>query len=155
MSCPICGEICQCSSAANACGNTSVPRWLSDPEMAPQLAVPEVEDSVSCTAERPSIEQDTIVSSSEESADDSQVWRQEVAARLNQYQARRKPRPPRYPSLRLPFEEPAPAPTTATEPQFFHRATVSNHALALDTFPESSEPEGLPTVDFLTQGSQN
>ncbi len=33
------------------------------------------------------------------------AWRQEVAARLSRYQARRKPRPPRYPSLRLRFEE--------------------------------------------------
>jgi len=33
--------------------------------------------------------------------EDSAAWRQEVAARLNRYQSRRKPRPPRYPSLRL------------------------------------------------------
>jgi len=37
--------------------------------------------------------------------EDSAAWRQEVAARLNRYQSRRKPRPPRYPSLRLRFEE--------------------------------------------------
>jgi uncharacterized RDD family membrane protein YckC len=32
------------------------------------------------------------------------VWKQEVAARLNSYRARRKFRPPKYPSLRLKFE---------------------------------------------------
>src|SRR5271170_4004532 len=31
-------------------------------------------------------------------------WRDEVAARLARYRARRKPRAPRYPSLLLPFE---------------------------------------------------
>jgi uncharacterized RDD family membrane protein YckC len=31
-------------------------------------------------------------------------WRQEVAARLHRYHSRRKPRAPRYPSLRLKFE---------------------------------------------------
>jgi len=31
-------------------------------------------------------------------------WRDEVAERLGRYRARRKPRPPRYPSLRLRFE---------------------------------------------------
>jgi hypothetical protein len=31
-------------------------------------------------------------------------WRQEVAERLNKYQARRRPRGPRYPSLQLKFE---------------------------------------------------
>src|ERR1700682_5110513 len=31
-------------------------------------------------------------------------WRREVATRLERYRARRKPRGPRYPSLRLPFD---------------------------------------------------
>jgi len=34
-------------------------------------------------------------------------WRREVSARLNRYRARRGPRGPRYPSLRLKFESPA------------------------------------------------
>ena len=36
--------------------------------------------------------------------DDSDAWRQEVAERWHRYRARRKPRPPRYPSPRLRFE---------------------------------------------------
>jgi uncharacterized RDD family membrane protein YckC len=76
-------------------------------------------------------------------SDDSPVWRQEVAARLSRYQARRKPRPPRYPSLRLRFEEESPAFTTSNHsvgsPTFPHRvATSSNQALALDSFAESA-----------------
>jgi uncharacterized RDD family membrane protein YckC len=35
---------------------------------------------------------------------DAEYWRREVAARLERYRARRKPRAPRYPSLRLPFD---------------------------------------------------
>jgi uncharacterized RDD family membrane protein YckC len=34
----------------------------------------------------------------------TESWRREVAARLNRYHSRRKPRAPRYPSLRLKFE---------------------------------------------------
>ena len=34
----------------------------------------------------------------------AEYWRREVAARLQRYRARRKPRAPRYPSLRLPFD---------------------------------------------------
>jgi uncharacterized RDD family membrane protein YckC len=34
-------------------------------------------------------------------------WKQEVAARLNSYRSRRRPKAPKYPSLRLKFEEPA------------------------------------------------
>src|SRR5271157_1234305 len=33
-------------------------------------------------------------------------WRVEVAARLQRYRTRRKPRTPRYPSLLLPFDAP-------------------------------------------------
>ena len=36
------------------------------------------------------------------------AWRREVSARLGRYRARRGPRGPRYPSLRLKFESPAP-----------------------------------------------
>jgi uncharacterized RDD family membrane protein YckC len=35
---------------------------------------------------------------------DPEAWRNEVAARLARYRTRRKPRPPRYPSLLLPFD---------------------------------------------------
>ena len=38
--------------------------------------------------------------------DNSGAWRDEVAARLDRYRARRRPRAPRYPSLRLKFEPP-------------------------------------------------
>lgn len=45
-------------------------------------------------------------------------WRVEVAARLERYRTRRKPRSPRYPSLLLPFDAPAswprPAPLTGS-----------------------------------------
>ena len=37
----------------------------------------------------------------------SDSWRQEVAARLNNYRSRRRPKAPKYPSLRLKFDEPA------------------------------------------------
>lgn len=53
---------------------------------------------------------------------DAEYWRREVAARLERYRARRKPRAPRYPSLRLPFDSaegwsrplPSSAPPSAT-----------------------------------------
>jgi len=100
MPCPVCGDICGCSSGARS----AAPGEQRTPE-------------------------------------DSLAWRQEVALRLNRYQARRKPRPPRYPSLLLPFDthevnyrqennslEATPFPLT--------RRTVSNQALAFDEFAE-------------------
>jgi uncharacterized RDD family membrane protein YckC len=83
---------------------------------------------------------DTAVEAVEEP---STPWRNEVADRLNRYQSKRKPRPPRYPSLRLRFEEEAPP--RKSEDVFseapFSQSSASNHALALDRFAESSVPE--------------
>ena len=49
---------------------------------------------------------------------DADSWRDEVAARLERYRTRRKPRTPRYPSLLLPFDAPEswsrPAPPTGS-----------------------------------------
>jgi uncharacterized RDD family membrane protein YckC len=54
--------------------------------------------------------------SSSTSDDDPSSWKQEVAARLNKYRARRKPRPPKYPSLTLSFEpEPSPSRSPSIE----------------------------------------
>ena len=114
MSCSHCGDICRCPSEEDATGSPcSEPQTNADSEAIPQ---------------------------SDPMPDDSSTWRQEVAARLNRYQSRRKPRAPRYPSLRLRFE-PQDAPRITAEPSILPPVLTSNHALVLDEFiPASSEP---------------
>jgi uncharacterized RDD family membrane protein YckC len=69
---------------------------------------------------------------------DSDSWRSEVAARVGNYRARRRPRTPRYPSLQLKFEAPEPPSTAHTV------ATPSRLAVAVQaTFaaaPQGEEP---------------
>jgi uncharacterized RDD family membrane protein YckC len=71
-------------------------------------------------------------------AEDSSAWRQEIATRLNRYQARRKPRPPRYPSLRLHFEQEPPVSTRTVSDDYVASppalSTFTQQALALDGF---------------------
>ncbi|HEX6505368.1 MAG TPA: RDD family protein [Terriglobales bacterium] len=55
------------------------------------------------------------------------AWKDEVAARLNSYRARRKPKPPKYPSLSLNFESPSVRPEART----LHHPD-SGRALAVD-----------------------
>jgi uncharacterized RDD family membrane protein YckC len=57
-------------------------------------------------------------------------WREELASRLGSYRARRKPRPPRYPSLRLRFEsdEPVRSSDPGTPSSFY----ASRQSVALD-----------------------
>ena len=117
MTCPICGDICVCPSDA-----TSVAEPLA--------------------AGGPALPNDDVGAATE----DSGAWRQELADRLNRYQSRRKPRPPRYPSLRLRFEEDE-ATRARSESLVYPAVRASNHALALDAFaasvalPEPTSPE--------------
>jgi uncharacterized RDD family membrane protein YckC len=79
----------------------------------------------------------TVESSTEAALQDSEAsaWRDELSARLNRYRARRRARPPRYPSLSLQFE----ARELSTSPQARGGSAplptfepASNQALALD-----------------------
>jgi uncharacterized RDD family membrane protein YckC len=106
MPCPICGDICEC--ACDAGSGAKVPPAALEAQKSSEP-------------------------SAQSTPEDSAAWRQEVAARLNRYQTRRKPRPPRYPSLRLRFEEEEGTPPR-TEASVFSQVPASNHALALDGF---------------------
>lgn len=142
MSCQLCGDICGCS--ANG-GSAASPRWQSDAE--PLL----IAGKSSSATDQPTTESQVpgplvdavdaldAVEAGETHAVDSAVWRQEVAARLNRYQARRKPRPPRYPSLRLRFEnEDATRSGSSVSNQFSVFPQTSN-ALALNEFAGSTD----------------
>jgi uncharacterized RDD family membrane protein YckC len=73
-------------------------------------------------------------------------WRDEVSARLNRYRARRRPRAPRYPSLRLKFEAPetrppmAPATESAAVAQTSSSAPLTCQALAMNPVVEEASP---------------
>jgi hypothetical protein len=151
MPCPLCGDICRCSSDAHSAAS---PRWLTDAGPDPTAATPPVALEAPA-AEAPNCHPvEGLVSKSDDSfnrddssnepaPEDSTPWREEVAARLNRYQARRKPRPPRYPSLRLRFDQEDPtraASGISAESQIFQQriATASNQALALDGFADST-----------------
>lgn len=77
----------------------------------------------------------------------STAWREELSARLNRYRSRRKALPPRYPSLRLPFD----AVDTSVRSNAAldkHAGSVfeaaSNHALALDGRLSQPSPITIP-----------
>lgn len=112
MPCPVCGDICRCFSESKL---TIVQSAES------QEGAAEAE----CNPEQPQ-------------SQDSAQWRQEIAARLNRYQSRRKPRPPRYPSLRLQFEDTASSAWSAASEERPSFTGSSHSALALDQFAASA-----------------
>jgi hypothetical protein len=69
--------------------------------------------------------------------DEATAWRDELSVRLNRYRAKRKMRPPRYPSLQLPFDA-AESRTNAVASQRPVFESVSDQALALDGMTEHS-----------------
>jgi uncharacterized RDD family membrane protein YckC len=88
--------------------------------------------------------------------EDSAVWRRELTARLTRYQSKRKPRPPRYPSLRLKFEDDGLPRTSATHPEGFAPAEtlppISSQALAIDLFAQHFAPvDDLPAPTLLSE----
>jgi uncharacterized RDD family membrane protein YckC len=96
---------------------------------------------------------------------DADYWRREVAARFQRYRARRKPRAPRYPSLRLPFDTPetwrrgSGSSLAVSSASLAAPLATDNHAVptenqpALETLrisefqpPSSEEPESFAKV---------
>jgi uncharacterized RDD family membrane protein YckC len=124
MNCPLCGEVCHCpSEPLPSASSLGIPDPASG---SPLVAVLESNDLES---------KGTGPEVAELLAAEAPAWRDELSARLSRYRARRKVRPPRYPSLSLQFEPhhlsagsevrgPS-SPAPAFEP-------ISNHALALD-----------------------
>src|SRR5271170_1638383 len=103
MPCPLCGDICRCSANPQSIAS---PRWLPDADTSVAPAFPEGgEPAAKSPVLSPAMETSEAGESQQFVPEDSAAWRQEVAARLNRYHSRRKPRPPRYPSLRLRFED--------------------------------------------------
>ena len=85
MSCSLCGEDCCCVSGSVSEGaSASVER-----------------EEFRSRASEAAPTQEALLT-----AEGGASWRAEVSERLNRYHARRRPRPPRYPSLRLKLDTP-------------------------------------------------
>jgi uncharacterized RDD family membrane protein YckC len=87
----------------------------------------------SCSGESPSVR----CAEAGDLAEQTTAWREELAARLSLYRARRKPRPPRYPSLRLVFDPPAFPSANGQAKRSDAFCGFSQDALALDPFRSS------------------
>jgi uncharacterized RDD family membrane protein YckC len=89
-------------------------------------------------------------------ANSDESWRTEVAARLDRYRSRRKPRAPRYPSLRLTFEAPEPqwpevaaAASLSSAPQVMSSTLATAAALA-PIVGQTTPLEETEPADFLS-----
>jgi uncharacterized RDD family membrane protein YckC len=79
---------------------------------------------------------------------DSDSWRHEVAARVNNYRARRRPRVPRYPSLQLKFDPPEPSQSVYVPPPATSRLAVAIQNIPVDQEEqEEQEEQAIPNRD--------
>ena len=148
MPCPVCGDICRCASRENDTDTdfdtdkdhfVASPRWQPDADISTEVtispALPEPPQT-GCEPHQDSPAEAHSQAGASQCADEpASSWRLVVAARLNRYQARRKPRPPRYPSLRLPFDPEVPAPPPGRS---FSESSPGNSS------GNSSEPSEIP-----------
>ncbi len=142
MNCLRCGEVCRCDPEPSS---AAMPQLASDAnetlvpaaQLAPETAEPRVPNTA--PDENPS------------------AWRDELTAKLSNYRARRKARPPRYPSLRLRFDVEASNSAPAnSEPAAFE--TISHQALALDgmtELPTPAEAESEPSPSESSEAGGN
>jgi uncharacterized RDD family membrane protein YckC len=151
MPCPLCGDICRCSSDGYSVAS---PRWLNDASPLPDAgaSLASLQAQATCEPRAESAPQPVLPREDAEVApEESSTWRLEVSQRLSRYQSRRKPRAPRYPSLRLKFDiadAVAPLGGMPLDSHSFPQATSrSNHAFALDEFSDSSH-DAIETSAF-------
>ena len=139
MNCPLCGEVCHCHLEPPP---SALPPWGPDAE---NSSAP----SPSCAPNTDAAPKTDAAGTPEDSPQDPSAWRDELSARLNRYRARRKVQPPRYPSLRLPFDasdSSAVANVPAPQPPAY--APVSDHALALDGMRHEPSDAADTRADF-------
>src|ERR1700727_2614486 len=140
MNCTLCGEVCRCHSEPLP---SALPQLQADATCQGD-GVAEAETLSQHPSDGESAAPTEVVTAEESTgAPDSDAWRDEISARLNRFRSRRKIRPPRYPSLKLPFApiEASPridVPSVSSPTHVFE--TVSNHALALEMRQEAVEP---------------
>ncbi len=153
MPCSLCGDICRCSSPEDTAAS---PRRQTEP-VSDSEPVSETQELQEVCASSPQSAVETTLSrkGSGDAAEDGSAWRQELSARLNRYHSRRKPRPPRYPSLRLRFEGEDSARATnevSSESSTFPQVLLSNQALALEHFTAAA-PLPEPSTQRGTQAA--
>jgi RDD family protein len=88
----------------------------------------------------------TSVIGTPQSEADFAFWRQQVAARVDSYRARRKTREPRYPSLKLPFENSDLASRTSAPEAHPTRSALAIETAEPDFFRETSPSPVLPRI---------
>ena len=99
MSCSLCGSVCSCvSDSGPVSGHADETSSFGERADTSAIKAPKEEAYVPLArSSQPALLPEADASS----------WRKEVSERLHRYHARRRPRAPRYPSLRLKFELPA------------------------------------------------
>ena len=88
-----------------------------------------------------------------ESPADSEAWRDEVSARLSRYRARRRPRAPRYPSLRLKFEPPPVRASTVPSEESLSTQSASGPLTCQALAMNPVEEEQLAATDVVEEAT--
>jgi uncharacterized RDD family membrane protein YckC len=117
------------------------PRLNNQGDIANPLPTPETQEEAA------------VVASQTEGIHDPDSWRNEVAARVTKYRARRRPREPRYPSLQLKFEPYEPIRSNPSAAESPVSPPVNRQAVALDSVLAAA-PSPEPQERILPHAGQ-
>jgi|ERR1700733_12733857 len=152
MNCLLCGEVCNCVQESVS---VPLPRWVTDAAVDQASGCEDPIEREPSGDTRAVMQQSAVeeglsgASASNLRSEETVAWRDELANRLSSYRARRKPKPPRYPSLRLVFDQPT-LRAGALHDVLDGLGPISQDALALDSFracdPNVAEAEIAPAA---------
>jgi uncharacterized RDD family membrane protein YckC len=107
----------------------------------------DVPDMTSALHPETNAAQEETAASTQQSPDS---WRQEVASRVNNYRARRRPRGPRYPSLKLKFE---PDDIAESDRSIDQAATMTPRAAAMEDARLATAPSRVVLAEAMLSSS--
>ena len=167
MSCLICGPICHCDREREAeqYETGRMPSRFPDPDAydasEEQFAAsleegrrtePHAETVDGVEAQIEALATGLADHSTAENQDGAADWKQELAAKLDDYRSRHKPKPPRYPSLQLKFETEEPAWSAPAAVQPAPAAYATRESNALDHRAELAPAPEAPVRSFEATG---
>ena len=184
MSCPICGPVCHCDKNPETeryeptlqaekpsrwpdpeSYDASEEQFAASLEQAGSAHMDQSPEPSETAAPIETLAADLSETSIFQAYQDPAAWKQELAAKLNEYRTRHKPKPPRYPSLQLKLEATEPswmAPSqqaaTAAAPAYATLESTARDHVDLPPAPElaastkTAEPTGR-LIEFPRQNS--
>ena len=177
MPCPICGDDCRCVPATRAAAKSkfeieangsilidpeaydaseqefavSLEQTSPRPRFVVESELPSITVENQLSAPTPEVSPEPSLLLGAEPAASESRWKEELAAKLNHYRARRSPKQPRFPSLQLKFEN---EPARQIPPEPPAQPVLTQQAIPVESEQAPAQLKNAP-MSRVTDGGEN